>query len=131
MRIHGSYELAKNLLHKKLALRAENRHLDIRREVNFQMGALIDSYWEQYGSRKKSQDREKAFLEGIRGSLGHLFVREVDGAAVERWYRSLTEEKTVSGHCRSPLQRHAPHDEEGRNNLVHEKRYRPESRRYG
>jgi len=93
MRIHGSYELAKNLLHKKLALRAENRHLDIRREVNFQMGALIDSYWEQYGSRKKSQDREKAVLEGIRGSLGHLFVREVDGAAVERWYRSLTEEK--------------------------------------
>ena len=93
LRVRGSYELAKNILHKKLALRAENRHLDIQREVNFRMGVLIDRYWQQYGSRKKSQDREKAILQGIRDCLGHLFVREVDGAAVDRWYRSLTEEK--------------------------------------
>lgn len=96
LRVYGSHELAKNILHKKLTLRAENRHLDIRKEVNFRMGTLIDRYWELYGSRKKSQDREKAILEGIRNCLGDLFVREVDGAAVERWYRSLTDEKKLT-----------------------------------
>ena len=44
------------------------------------MSALIDRYWEQYAIKEKSQDREKAVLEGIRGELGDLFVREVDGA---------------------------------------------------
>lgn len=96
VRVHGSHELAKSILHKKLALRAENRHLDVRREVNFRMSTLVDRYWERYGSRKKSQDREKAIVEGIRGALGQLFVREVDGAAIDRWYRGLLEEKELA-----------------------------------
>jgi integrase len=96
LRVHGSHELAKSILHKKLALRAENRHLDIRREVNFRMGALIDRYWERYGSRKKSQDREKAIVDGIRDELGQLFVREVDGSAIDRWYRALMQEKELA-----------------------------------
>jgi len=39
-----------------MSARDENRHLDIKREVNFRMPALIDRYWQQYGSKKKSQD---------------------------------------------------------------------------
>ena len=34
------------------------------------MSALIDRYWEQYGSKKKSEDRKKSILEGIREKLG-------------------------------------------------------------
>jgi integrase len=91
--VHGSKELAKKILRKKLSARDENRHLDVRREVNFRMTALIDRYWEQYGRKKKSQDRERAVLEGIRRELGNLFVREVDGIAVSQWYQKLTDEQ--------------------------------------
>ena len=33
------------------------------------MSALIDRYWEQYGIKKKSQDREKSVLEGVQGEM--------------------------------------------------------------
>ncbi len=94
--VHGSHELARKILRKRLSARDENRHLDIKREVNFRMSALIDRYWEQYASKKKSQDREKAVLEGIRGELGDLFVREVDGASIQRWYQGLSEARGLS-----------------------------------
>jgi integrase len=96
LNVHGSHELAKKILRKKLSARDENRHLDVKREVNFRMSKLIDRYWEQYASKKKSQDREKAILEGIRGELGGLFVREVEGAGIQRWYQGLTEAKGLS-----------------------------------
>ncbi|MDE3179711.1 MAG: site-specific integrase [Acidobacteriota bacterium] len=96
LRVHGSHELAKSILHKKLALRAENRHLDIRREINFRMATLVDRYWDEYGSRKKSHDRERAIVQGIRDALGQFFVREVDGTAIDRWYRSLTDEQGLA-----------------------------------
>jgi integrase len=51
------------------------------------MSALIDRYTDEYATAKKSYDREKSVLEGIRRELGHLFVREVDGAAVHGWHR--------------------------------------------
>jgi integrase len=79
-----------------MSARDENRHLDVKREVNFRMAALIDRYWKEYGSKKRSSDRESSILKGIRQELGSLFVREVDGPAVDRWYRGLTEEKTLS-----------------------------------
>jgi hypothetical protein len=60
------------------------------------MSALIDRYWEQYASKKKSQDREKAVLEGIRVELGDLFVREAGGASIQRWYQGLSEQKGLS-----------------------------------
>jgi integrase len=88
--------LAKKIHRKKLSARDENRHLDIKREVNFRMSALIDRYWQQYGSKKKSQDREKAILEGIRDVLGDQFVREVEGAGIQRWYQDLNESKGLS-----------------------------------
>lgn len=94
--VHGCHELAKKIENKKKSTRDENRHLDIKREINFRMSALIDRYWEQYGSRKKSQDREKSVLEGIRTDMGTLFVREVDGTAVDRWYQRLTAVKGLS-----------------------------------
>jgi hypothetical protein len=31
-----------------------------------------------------------------RGELGDLFVREVDGAGIQRWYQGLTEAKGLS-----------------------------------
>jgi hypothetical protein len=96
LRVYGSLELARKILHKKLSDRAEKRHLDIRTEVNYSMSLMIDRYWEAYGKKKISQDREKAIIEGIRDRLGKLFVREVDGPAIERWYCWLKEEKKLS-----------------------------------
>jgi integrase len=96
IRVHGSHELAKKIERKKMSARDENRHLDVRREVNFRMSALIARYQDEYASKKKSWNREKSILEGIRQDLGHLFVREVDGMAVQGWYRGLTEGKGLS-----------------------------------
>ena len=90
LRVHGSHELARKIERKKMSIRDENRHLDVKREVNLRMSALIDRYWMQYGIKKRSADREKSILEGIRSELGKTFVREVDGNAVSRWYENLT-----------------------------------------
>ncbi len=95
-RVHGSHELARKIERKKMSIRDENRHLDIKKEINFRMSELIDRYWEQYGAQKRSADREKSIIEGIRDELGKLFVREVDGAAVSRWYQNLTAVRGVS-----------------------------------
>jgi integrase len=95
-RVHGSHELARKIERKKMSIRDENRHLDIKKEINFRMSELIDRYWEQYGAKKRSADREKSIIEGIRDELGKLFVREVDGAAVSRWYQNLTAVRGVS-----------------------------------
>ena len=87
----------KKIERKKMSVRDENRHLDVKREVNFRMSALIDQYWSEYGRAKKSSDREKSVLERIRRELGNHFVREVDGPAVQRWYRGLTEDGLSAG----------------------------------
>jgi len=96
LRVHGSFELAKKIQRKKMSARDENRHLDVKREVNFRMTTLIDRYRGEYGSKKKSSDRESSVLEGIRNELGSMFVREVDGQAVSRWYQGLTERRGLS-----------------------------------
>ena len=91
LRVHGAKELAKKILRKKLSSRDENRHLDVKKEVNFRMSALVERYSKEYASKKKSYDREKSVLAGIRKELGHLFVREVeDGKAIAGWYNNLT-----------------------------------------
>ena len=54
------------------------------------MSELIDKYWLHFGSKRSSADREKSIVEGIRAELGRMFVREVDGYAVQRWYENLT-----------------------------------------
>jgi integrase len=90
LRVHGAHELARKIERKKMSARDENRHLDVRREVNFRMTALIDRYWTQYGMKKRSASREKSVVEGIRAELGRLFVREIDGVAIGRWYENLT-----------------------------------------
>jgi integrase len=89
--VHGPFELAKKIERKKMSVRDENRHLDIKREVNFRMSALIDRYWTEYGKLKKSSEREKSVLERVRMELGNHFVREVEGPVVQKWYRGLTE----------------------------------------
>jgi hypothetical protein len=64
--VHGAYELARKIERKKMSVRDENRHLDIKREINFRMSALIDRYWTHYGIKKRSGGREKACLiEGV------------------------------------------------------------------
>ena len=60
LRVHGSFELAKKIERKKMGVRDENRHLDIKRESNFRMAALIDRYWTHYGVKKRSATRERA-----------------------------------------------------------------------
>lgn len=96
LNVHGPKELANKILRKKLSARDENRHLDVKKEKNFRMSSLIDRYWEQYGSKKKSSNRETSILEGIRKELGSLFVREVEGSAIDRWYQGLTEGKGLA-----------------------------------
>ncbi len=97
VRVHGAHELAKKVERKKMSARDENRHLDVKHEVNFRMSHLIDRYRDQYASRKKSYSREKSVLEGVRAELGHLFVREVDGVAVQGWYRGLAAKGLSAG----------------------------------
>ena len=58
VRVRG-FDVAKKVQHKKLTNRDENRHLDVKKEINYKMSDLIDRYWRQYGSRKASADREK------------------------------------------------------------------------
>src|SRR5271165_4894428 len=60
------------------------------------MPALIQRYRDQYAMKKKSYDREKSVLDGIQQELGTLFVREVDGSAIQRWYQGLTGKKNLS-----------------------------------
>lgn len=96
LRVHGAYELARKIERKKMSVRDENRHLDVKREVNFRMSALIDRYWTHYGMKKRSANREKSILDGIRSDLGRNFVREVDGDAVSRWYENLMAVRDLS-----------------------------------
>jgi len=96
LRVHGAYELARKIERKKMSVRDENRHLDIKREVNLRMSALIDRYWTHYGVKKRSASREKSVLDGIRSELGRSFVREIDGDAVGRWYENLTVVRDLS-----------------------------------
>ena len=96
LRVHGAYELARKIERKKMSVRDENRHLDIKREVNFRMSELIDRYWTHYGMKKRSANREKSVLDGIRSELGRSFVREVDGDAVGSWYENLTAVRHLS-----------------------------------
>ena len=56
LRVHGSYELAKKIQRKKMSARDENRHLDVKREVNFRMTTLIDRYRDEYGQFPYSPD---------------------------------------------------------------------------
>ena len=90
LRVRGTHRLARKIERKRMSVRDENRHLDVKREVNFRMTTLIDRYRTHYGTKKRSANREKSVLEGIRVELGRSFVREIDGSAVGRWYESLT-----------------------------------------
>ena len=96
LRVHGAKELAKKILRKKLSSRDENRHLDVKKEVNLKVSALVERYSKECATQKRSYDREKSVLAGIQKELGHLFVREVDGSAVAQWYGNLTTTKGLS-----------------------------------
>jgi integrase len=96
LQVRGPAELAKKIERKKMSLRDEQRHLDVKREINYRMSDLIHRYWFHYGKNKRSADREKSIVEGIRAELGRLFVREVDGMAVQRWYENLTGVRALS-----------------------------------
>ena len=94
--VHGGLALAQKVERKKMSVRDENRHLDVKREINYRMSELIDRYWTHYGRKKRSAGREKSILDGIRSELGRMFVREVDGIAVGQWYENLTGVRDLS-----------------------------------
>jgi hypothetical protein len=96
LRVHGAYELARKIERKRMSVRDENRHLDIKKEVNFRMSWLIGRYWTHYGVKKRSASREKSVLDGIRSELGQSFVREVDGDSVGSWYENLMAVRNLS-----------------------------------
>ena len=88
LRVHGSHELAKKIERKKMSARDENRHLDVKTRSQLpDVGADRPVLGRSTEARRNQQDREKSILEGIRKELGNLFVREVDGIAVDGWYR--------------------------------------------
>jgi len=117
--VHGSFELAKKVHRKKLSARDENRHLDVKREINYRMSALIDRYWQVYGNKKKSHTRGKSVLDGIRNELGQKFVREGGWGRDHAVVRELDRETGTFGGDGCPaFQRHAPHDGESRGDLV-------------
>jgi integrase len=95
-KVHGTGKRAKTVERKKLTLRDENRYLDVKKEINYSVSDLIDRYWTHYGSKKASADREKSIVEGIRAERGRMFVREVDGIDVQRWYENLTGERGLA-----------------------------------
>ena len=47
LRVRGAHELARKIERKKMSVRDENRHLHVKKEINFRMSALIDRYWKQ------------------------------------------------------------------------------------
>lgn len=96
LRVRGTKTVAGKIERKKLSLRDERRHLDVKVEINYRMDDLIDKYWTHYGQRKKSADREKSIVEGIRSALGDMFVREVDGMAIQEWYDELTDVRELA-----------------------------------
>ena len=97
---------------RKCQFADENRHLDVKREANFRMSTLIDRYTKEYGSKKKSSDRETSILKRIQRELGNYFVREVDVPAIQRWFGGLTEGWAVRWYSCQAFQCHAPHDGE-------------------
>jgi hypothetical protein len=60
--VHGSHELARKIERKKMSVRDENRHLDIKREVNFRMSELIDRLGPITVSRSVRQAGKRASL---------------------------------------------------------------------
>src|SRR5580658_5576526 len=60
LQITGGLELAKKIERKKMSARDENRHLDVKKEINYRMTDLIDRYWENFGSRKASAQNSVA-----------------------------------------------------------------------
>ena len=114
---------------KKMSVRDENRHLDVKREVNFRMSALIDRYWEHYGSQEEvRRPGEKRSGRHSDASSGNRLFGRLTAPPSDGWYEDLTGGKrSVAGHGRAALQRHAPHDGEGLDDLVEGNRHRPES----
>ena len=44
-----------------MSVRDENRHLDVKREIDFRMSALIDRYWEH----REQHDRTISEIESL------------------------------------------------------------------
>ena len=132
VRVHGSFELAKKIERKKMSTRDENRHLEVRREINLRMSMLIiDRYWNEYGLEEKIQCARKSIVEGIRKEMCWQIVR-----AGGRWRRGGEvvcephgRQEAFGGDSREAFSRHAPHDGEGLDDLVQGNRDRPESGR--
>ena len=86
--VHGSATLAKTIERKKLTLRAENRHLDVKKEINYRMDDLIDRYWEQYGVKKSQQTEKRA--------LSRAFGPCLVGCSFARWMEWLCRSGTTT-----------------------------------
>ena len=74
-RIHGSYDLARKILRKKLLMRDENRHLDVKKEINYRMSELIDRYWTHYARRLPQIARRASLRESDPNWVGCSYER--------------------------------------------------------
>ncbi len=94
--VHGPHELAKKILRKKLSRRTRTGIWMSRRRSTFAMSALIDRYWKQYASKKKSNDREKSVLEGIREELGSCLSGRLTAPRSIAGIKDLTAKRALS-----------------------------------
>ena len=82
-------KLAKKIERKKLSLRDENRHLDVKKEINYRMTDLIDRLLDTVRRSRRLQQIE-------RRASSKAFDRSWAGCSYERWMEWLCRSGTTS-----------------------------------
>ena len=85
--VNGSGELAKKVERKKLSLRDENRHLDIKKEINYKKSALIHRYWTHYVNSKLRQIAKRASSKEFDPNWVGSSYAKANGMAVQTLVR--------------------------------------------
>ncbi len=75
---------ARAILAKKRTLVAENKHLDVKKELNTSLFELCKQYWETRGQHKRMKGL-KSMIESWKTGLGNLVVRELSTAKIEKF----------------------------------------------
>lgn len=96
--IGSSKELAEKVLHKKLTEIAENKYLDIQREVRIKFKDFTQEYIELHAKHRRS------WISGFRNSLrklevafGEKFLHEITPLMIERYKAERKSQPTYKG----------------------------------
>ena len=83
----GPYELAKKIERKKLSLRDENRHLDVKQEVYFPMSTLLQERGDE--GRKICEALDELTIDTLESLRERSVFRWVEGWDNPRLRRSI------------------------------------------